>query len=96
MNPGTVTEAGLWVQGGDFFATTSFFDSNGALIQSITSTTVDFFAGLHADQGIASIRVGSPGFSTADALQFTAVPEASALVLALTGLALAAPRARRP
>jgi hypothetical protein len=98
MNPGTVTEAGLWVQNSDLQqpSTVSFFDANNNLIQSITTTSHDFFAGLHADQGIGSIRVDDPGFDTVDALQFTPVPEASALTLAVCGLSLFLRRKGRP
>jgi hypothetical protein len=86
MNPGTVTEAGLWVQNADMPSIVSFFDANNNLIQDIATTSDDFFAGLHADQGIAVIRVTDPDNYIADALQFTPVPEASALTLAICGL----------
>jgi len=77
----TVGEAGLWVQNGDDGSTVSFFDANGTLIQSVTPSTGDRFAGIRAVEGIASIRVSDSGFYMVDDLQFAAVPEPSCIAL---------------
>jgi hypothetical protein len=79
-NIATVGEAGLWVQNGDDSSTVSFFDANGTLIQSVTSPPGDWFAGIRADEGIASIRINDPGYFMADNLQFAVVPTHSASI----------------
>jgi hypothetical protein len=98
-NAGTVAEAGLWVQNGDDPSTVSFFDASDELLQSITTSESDFFAGIRAPEGIARIRITDPDFYLVDDLQFAPVPEpASATLLtfaALTGGSLAARPRRR-
>jgi hypothetical protein len=88
--PGTVQEAGLWVQNGDLGSTVSFFDAAGNLLQAINTTSQDFFAGIRASEGIARIRVDDPDIYLVDDLQFTPVPEPLAGSLATAFLMLAA------
>jgi hypothetical protein len=86
-NPGTVTEAGLWVQNNVGGATVSFFDSTDVLLESIVTEPFDDFAGLLAPEGIARIRVESGGAYLVDDLQFTPVPEPAAASLIVAAAA---------
>jgi len=79
--PTTVSEAGIWVQNGD--ATTSpstveFFDSIGGLLGTITTpsnlgSNNDYFAGLQATEGIASLKISDTGYFLADDLEFASL-----------------------
>jgi hypothetical protein len=86
--PGTVTEAGLWVQNADFPSTVTFFDRNGGVLQTILTDSSDDFVGIHADEGIARLRVEDNDIYLVDDLQFAPVPEplAGALALVLLGV----------
>ena len=94
--PGTVQEAGLWVQNGDVSpSTVSFFDVQGGVLQTLTTSLSDQFIGIRATEGIASIRVSDDGFDMVDDLQFTPVPEPWATEMSLMALALQAHLGRR-
>jgi hypothetical protein len=80
--PGTVKYVGIWVQNGADDSTVTFYDAQDNLLQSITTVGEDFFAGLHAEEGIARMRITDPGFYLVDDLQYTPVPEPAALALA--------------
>jgi hypothetical protein len=77
----TVAEAGLWVQNGDEPSDITFYDSNGAKIETITPLAGDSFAGLRAPEGIASVRITDAGYYMVDDLQFSIIPEPSSLAL---------------
>ncbi len=91
----TVLEAGIWVQNGD--ATTSpstieFFDSIGGLLGTITTpsnlgSNNDYFAGLRATEGIASLKISDTGYFLADDLEFASlVPVPATIWLFGSGL----------
>ncbi len=84
----TVNEVGLWVENGDAGSVVSFFDLNDALIMSLNTSVGDQFAGIHADEGIGSVRINDVGYFLVDDLQFGSVPEPSSSVLLGFGAAV--------
>ena len=73
----------------------SFFDVQGGVLQTLTTSLSDQFIGIRATEGIASIRVSDDGFDMVDDLQFTPVPEPWATEMSLMALALQAHLGRR-
>jgi hypothetical protein len=83
--PTTVKEIGFWIQnnGGAVNSNPSnalFFDINGVLIEEIPTVGGSFFAGMHSEEGINSVRVIDIGYFTLDDLEFSVIPGITAPV----------------
>jgi hypothetical protein len=98
-NFGVVEEAGLWVQTPDTVpgfpprpSTVTFFDINGAVLGSRTTSTTDEFIGISAPEGVALIRIDGTNVFLVDDVQFSPVPEPAGLRLILAVASILAMR----